>query len=96
MFFLAHLIYSFSVIYGNTQSLFYELFYELILNPKLEYVSVESFHKIVVQMVISSCEDIHQGVPLVEHIMHGFMLLRLRQKATAGCHAVKLLLYGQT
>ena len=22
--------------YGNTQSLFYELFYELILNPKLE------------------------------------------------------------
>ena len=37
MFFLSHLIYSFSVIYGNTQSLFYELFYELILNPKLEY-----------------------------------------------------------
>ena len=36
MFFLSHLIYSFSVIYGNTQSLFYELFYELILNPKLE------------------------------------------------------------
>lgn len=27
----------FSVTYGNTQSLFYELFYELILNPKLEY-----------------------------------------------------------
>ena len=26
MFFLSHLIYSFSVIYGNTQSLFYELF----------------------------------------------------------------------
>ena len=25
------------MIYGNTQSLFYELFYELILNPKLEY-----------------------------------------------------------
>ena len=24
------------MIYGNTQSLFYELFYELILNPKLE------------------------------------------------------------
>ena len=38
MFFLSHLIYSFSVIYGNTQSLFYELFYELILNPKLEYL----------------------------------------------------------
>ena len=37
MFFLSHLIYSFSVIYGNTQSLFYELFYELILNPKLEF-----------------------------------------------------------
>ena len=37
MFFLSHLIYSFSVIYGNTQSLFYELFYELILNPKLEH-----------------------------------------------------------
>ena len=36
MFFLSHLIYSFSVIYGNTQSLFYVLFYELILNPKLE------------------------------------------------------------
>ena len=44
-------------------------------------------------MVISSCEDIHQGVPLVEHIMHGFILLRLRQKAAVGCHAVKLLLY---
>jgi hypothetical protein len=27
------------VIYGNTQSLFYELFYELILNPKLESLS---------------------------------------------------------
>ena len=26
------------MIYGNTQSLFYELFYELILNPKLEYL----------------------------------------------------------
>ena len=26
------------MIYGNTQSLFYELFYELILNPKLEYI----------------------------------------------------------
>ena len=38
MFFLSHLIYSFSVIYGNTQSLFYELFYELILNPKLEKI----------------------------------------------------------
>ena len=38
MFFLSHLIYSFSVIYGNTQSLFYELFYELILNPKLEFL----------------------------------------------------------
>ena len=38
MFFLSHLIYSFSVIYGNTQSLFYELFYELILNPKLESI----------------------------------------------------------
>ena len=25
------------MIYGNTQSLFYELFYELILNPKLEF-----------------------------------------------------------
>ena len=25
------------MIYGNTQSLFYKLFYELILNPKLEY-----------------------------------------------------------
>lgn len=44
-------------------------------------------------MVISSCEDIHQGIPLVEHIMHGFILLRLRQKAAVGCHAVKLLLY---
>ena len=44
-------------------------------------------------MVISSCEDIHQGVPLVEHIMHGFILLRLRQKAVVGSHAVKLLLY---
>ena len=44
-------------------------------------------------MVISSGKDIHQGVPLVEHIMHGFMLLRLRQKAAVGCHAVKLLLY---
>ena len=39
MFFLSHLIYSFSVIYGNTQSLFYELFYELILNPKLELIN---------------------------------------------------------
>ena len=39
MFFLSHLIYSFSVIYGNTQSLFYELFYELILNPKLEDIT---------------------------------------------------------
>ena len=44
-------------------------------------------------MVISSCEDIHQGIPLVKHIMHGFILLRLRQKAVVGCHAVKLLLY---
>ena len=45
MFFLSHLIYSFSVIYGNTQSLFYELFYELILNPKLELnISGESKH----------------------------------------------------
>ena len=26
------------MIYGNTQSLFYELFYELILNPKLEFI----------------------------------------------------------
>ena len=40
MFFLSHLIYSFSVIYGNTQSLFYELFYELILNPKLELFTI--------------------------------------------------------
>ena len=40
MFFLSHLIYSFSVIYGNTQSLFYELFYELILNPKLELITI--------------------------------------------------------
>ena len=39
MFFLFFLIYSFSVIYGNTQSLFYELFYELILNPKLELIN---------------------------------------------------------
>jgi hypothetical protein len=45
-------------------------------------------------MVISSCEDIHQSVPFVEHIMHGFILLRLRQKAAVGCHAVKLLLYN--
>ena len=43
MFFLSHLIYSFSVIYGNTQSLFYELFYELILNPKLELYNYASF-----------------------------------------------------
>ena len=42
MFFLSHLIYSFSVIYGNTQSLFYELFYELILNPKLEVLIVSA------------------------------------------------------
>ena len=41
MFFLSHLIYSFSVIYGNTQSLFYELFYELILNPKLELYNIQ-------------------------------------------------------
>ena len=27
------------MIYGNTQSFFYELFYELILNPKLEYLN---------------------------------------------------------
>ena len=44
-------------------------------------------------MVISSGKDVHQGIPLVEHIMHGFILLRLRQKAAVGCHAVKLLLY---
>ena len=44
MFFLSHLIYSFSVIYGNTQSLFYELFYELILNPKLEGVICSNYH----------------------------------------------------
>ena len=44
-------------------------------------------------MVISSCEDIHQGVPLVEHIMHGFILLRLGQKAVVGCHAVKFFSY---
>ena len=28
------------MIYGNTQSLFYELFYELILNPKLEFITL--------------------------------------------------------
>ena len=48
MFFLSHLIYSFSVIYGNTQSLFYELFYELILNPKLELISLIAVHYSVI------------------------------------------------
>ena len=42
MYYLSHLIYSFSEIYGNTQSLFYELFYELILNPKLELLIASS------------------------------------------------------
>ena len=46
MFFLSHLIYSFSVIYGNTQSLFYELFYELILNPKLEKMIIQTLERI--------------------------------------------------
>ena len=44
-------------------------------------------------MVISSGKDVHQGIPLVEHIMHGFILLRFRQKTAVGCHVVKLLLY---
>ena len=44
-------------------------------------------------MVISSCEDIHQGIPLVKHIMHGFILLCLWQEPAVGCHAVKFFLY---
>ena len=31
--------------HGNTQSLFYELFYELILNPKLEFCIIDEFCK---------------------------------------------------
>ena len=44
-------------------------------------------------MVIPSCEDVHQGVSLVEHIMHGFILFRLRQEPAVGGHAVKLFPY---
>ena len=35
------------MIYGNTQSLFYELFYELILNPKLEDITKCDSHELV-------------------------------------------------
>lgn len=35
------------MIYGNTQSLFYELFYELILNPKLEDIIKCDSHELV-------------------------------------------------
>ena len=38
MFFLSHLIYSFSVTYGILKAFFMYFFYELILNPKLEYL----------------------------------------------------------
>ena len=44
-------------------------------------------------MVISSCEDVRQGIPFVEHIMHGFILLCLWQEAAVGGHAAKLFLY---
>ena len=44
-------------------------------------------------MVISSGKDVHQGIPLIEHIMHGFILLCLWQEPTVGCHAVKFFLY---
>ena len=44
-------------------------------------------------MVISSGKDVHQGIPLIEHIMHGFILLCLWQEPAVGCHAVKFFLY---
>lgn len=44
-------------------------------------------------MVISSCEDVRQSIPFVEHIMHGFILLCLWQEAAVGGHAAKLFLY---
>ncbi|MBU3854511.1 MAG: Abi family protein [Candidatus Paraprevotella stercoravium] len=40
MFFLLHLIYSFSAIRGNTQSLFYAIISYPFLNPKLEYYNL--------------------------------------------------------
>ena len=44
-------------------------------------------------MVISSGKDVHQGIPLIEHIMHGFILLCLWQEPAVSGHAVKFFLY---
>ena len=46
-------------------------------------------------MVISSGKDVHQGIPLIEHIMHGFILLCLWQEPAVSGHAVKFFLYDQ-
>ena len=44
------------MIYGNTQSLFYELFYELILNPKLELIkNLKSAYEEVFIKIIEGC-----------------------------------------
>ena len=61
------------MIYGNTQSLFYELFYELILNPKLEnffastiyidiivndsYIKVVNDNEVLIKGAHESCMD---------------------------------------
>ena len=46
-------------------------------------------------MVIYSGKDVHQGIPLIEHIMHGFILLCLWQEPAVSGHAVKFFLYDQ-
>ena len=41
------------------------------------YIAIETLDEVVVQMVVSPGEDVLYGLPLVEHIVYGSVLLRL-------------------